>query len=136
MAPAPLPAHLTIAHKRIVASAPKLFTLDGNEALMFLTPILGPTSTLVLHRCASWLTYENRIRIGTEDFAGHFGVSVSQLASSVRRLQAFGFVDEYGDEFHVASAIYHFPVRWLERMPTQLQLQLMDWQRVVAGASA
>jgi hypothetical protein len=93
---------------------------DSDDALVYLTPILGPTSTLVLHRLARCLT-ANTMRAWTcDELAATFGVRPALLRSSLARLERFGMIRIHGEHIDVRTSIPALAARQIERMPAYL----------------
>jgi len=72
---------------------------DSDDALWYLTPALGPTSTLVLHHAARWLNASAGLpyTFGIEAFAQMFGVMPSAMFHTLKRLQSFGLAECVSD---------------------------------------
>jgi hypothetical protein len=72
---------------------------DSVDALWYLTPALGPTSTLVLHHAARWLSASEGLAytFGVETFAQIFGVTPSVMFHTLKRLQSFGLAECVSD---------------------------------------
>ena len=68
---------------------------DDDQALWYLTPIIGPTGTLVLHHTTRWLTASAALpySFGMELFAQMFGVNASSMMHTLKRLQQFGMAE-------------------------------------------
>ena len=62
---------------------------DTDDALIYLPPFLGPTSSLVLHRLSRCLTTGTGRVWSIEDLAATFGVGASQMRASLARCLAW-----------------------------------------------
>jgi hypothetical protein len=93
---------------------------DTDDALIYLTPVLGPTSTLVLHRFSRCLRTGTSRVWSIEDLAATFGVGVSQMRASLARLERFGMIRLAGDRIEVRTRLASLTVRHAERMPAYL----------------
>lgn len=96
------------------------FDADADEALMFLTPVLGPTSTLVLHRLARALKSGGPLCWTLADLASTFGVSIGQIDRTIDRLERFGYARRDGFTLAVRRTVPPLPRRHVERLPTYL----------------
>jgi hypothetical protein len=93
---------------------------DTDDALIYLSPVLGPTSTLTLHRLARCLTTGTSRVWSIEDLAATFGVGTSQMRASLARLERFGMIRTVGDRLEVRTRLASLSVRHVERMPAYL----------------
>jgi hypothetical protein len=93
---------------------------DTDDALIYLSPVLGPTATLTLHRLSRCLTTGTGRAWSIEDLAATFGVGASQMRASLARLERFGMIRTTGDRIEVRTRIAALPVRHVERMPAYL----------------
>ena len=93
---------------------------DSDDALVYLTPILGPTSTLVLHRFARCLTTSTVRAWRRDELAATFGVRPALLSSSLARLERFGMIRIHDDRIDVRIRIPALSARHVERMPAYL----------------
>jgi hypothetical protein len=67
---------------------------DHEDALWYVTPVIGPTGTLVLHHAARWLNASAvPYTFGLNTFAQMFGVNASSLMHTLKRLQQFGMAE-------------------------------------------
>lgn len=68
---------------------------DSDEALWYLTPVVGPTSTIVLHHVSRWLTSSAGLpcAFGINALSAMFGVAPKQLLLTFDRLQRFGLAE-------------------------------------------
>ena len=97
-----------------------VFDSDTDEALMFLAPVLGPTSTLLLHRLARALVSGGPVCWSLADLATTFGVSLGQIDRTIDRLERFGYARRDGFTLAVRVAIPPLTRRHIERLPAYL----------------
>ena len=64
----------------------------SDDALWYLTPSLGPSSTLVLHHVTQWLNASGGLvcTYGLEAMSSMFGLTPSTFMHTLKRLAAFG----------------------------------------------
>ena len=103
---------------------PKLHTNlhQMNMRQNYLTPILGPSAVMLLHRMARYLTGEG-ITVATlsiEDMAASLGLTVARFKTTVARLAQFGMIRSTPTTIHVRMMVPPLPARWLDRMPAFL----------------
>ena len=82
---------------------------DTDDAPIYLAPLLGPTSTLALHRLSRCLTTGTGRVWSIEDLAATFGVGASQMRASLARLKRFGMIRTVGErteapDWHMGDA--------------------------------
>lgn len=97
-----------------------VFDSDTDEALMFLAPVLGPTSTMVLHRLARALVSGGPVCWSLTDLATTFGVSLGQIDRTIDRLERFGYARRDGFTLAVRVAVPPLTRRHIERLPAHL----------------
>ena len=93
---------------------------DSDDALLYLSPIIGPTSVLLLHRLARGLTSDCRTSWTMHELAGSFGVTTSLLARSLDRLERFGLARRFHTRIEVRVQIPPLPTRHIDRLPDYL----------------
>ena len=93
---------------------------DTDDALIYLPPFLGPTSSLVLHRLSRCLTTGTGRVWSIEDLAATFGVGASQMRASLNRLERFGMIRTVGARTEVRTRVPALAARNIERMPAYL----------------
>jgi len=124
--------HIHLDVRPLVTPNPVLFPMDSDTMITFLLPVIGPTATLVLHRCARLLREQGALTLEVAEFAPHFGVGPGSFADALNRLGNFGFVSFVDGVWRVGLECNYIPVRWIDRMPKVLAASLMEWQRLVA----
>ena len=94
---------------------------DSDDALVYLTPILGPTATLLLHRLARYLSGEATGQTWSiSELAASLGVIPSTLTASLARLDRFGMIRVTGDRAQVRTRIPPLSARHVSRLPAYL----------------
>ena len=97
---------------------------DSDEALVILCPLLGPSSTVVLHRLARYAstgptTWDPVV------FAATFGLSKNTAGGlatkAVARLARFGFANIGSTTLAVRTHVPPLPQRWLAALPDYLR---------------
>jgi hypothetical protein len=109
--------HLAVWHDPLAAHG---LRSDSDDALIYLPPFLGPTSTLVLHRLSRCLTTGTRVVWSIDELAATFGVGASQMRSTLARLERFGMIRTVGERCEVRTRIPALAARHVERMPAYL----------------
>lgn len=100
---------------------------DSDDALVWLTPILGPTATLILHRLARYLTNAPECAFTTSELAATFGLANTDgtpspaFAKALKRLHMFGMARTIGSHTEIRLIIPPLPQRHLARIPTYLR---------------
>ena len=102
------------------AAAVAVFDSHSDEALMFLPPVLGPTSTLLLHRLARALVSGGPLCWSISDLAATFGVSLGQIDRTIDRLERFGYARRDGFTLAVRTTVPPLARRHVERLPRYL----------------
>jgi hypothetical protein len=106
---------------------PAVFDTDSDLALVFLTPTLGPTATLVLHHVAKVLRHNQGVIDGpclieADYLAGSLGVNQATLARALERLDRFGYAHTHpSGAIAVRLTVAHIPQRHQERWPAELR---------------
>ena len=93
---------------------------DSDEALLFLAPVLGPTSTMLLHRLARALVSGGPVCWSLTDLATTFGVSLGQIDRTIDRLERFGYAHRDGFTLAVRTTVPPLARRHVERLPRYL----------------
>ena len=122
-----MPSHPTdIIDQYLIATAwtpepqPGDMASDSDDALTYLTPHLGPTSSLLLHRISRYLTTADTFSIEYTELARTFGVAPSVLKRSIERLCQFGYARRNGDTLEVATTFRLSP-RNVAKLPDYLK---------------
>lgn len=96
------------------------FRTDCDDALVFLTPVLGPTGTLLLHRLARAIHTGGPRCWSVDDLAATFGVSPAVLDRTIDRLEWFGYARRDGYRLQVRTVAPRLHARWIDRLPGYL----------------
>ena len=107
---------------------PHWMRADGDDLLKFVTPILGPTATLIVHRAASYFAQgDTWLQFDILDLALTFGLGSqlsrhAPLSRAIERIDRFGFgqLDMRTPTLRVRTAIPPIPRRQAERIPGYL----------------
>ena len=98
-----------------------------NDLLAYATPILGPLTTLVIHRMATYFAAgDTWHHFALDELAGSFGVGGvrinSPLIRSFGRIDRFGFgqLDRNGPKLRIRTLIPPLSRRLAERLPSYL----------------
>ena len=106
---------------------------DSDDALVWLTPILGPTATLVLHRLARYLTSAPECAFTPSELAATFGLANTDgtpspgFTRALHRLQMFGMARTIGSHTEIRLIIPPLSQRHLSRIPAYLRAAY-PWQ--------
>lgn len=100
---------------------------DSDDALVWLTPILGPTATLVLHRLARYLTAAPECAFTPSELAATFGLANTDgtpspgFTRALHRLQMFGMARTIGSHTEIRLIIPPLSQRHVGRIPAYLR---------------
>lgn len=96
---------------------------DSDQAIFLLCPILGPSSTMILHRLSRYASHSSTTWSPME-FGRTFGLSVNGTGlavTAVVRLAKFGFVVIGSDHLAVRTTVPPLPTKWLDSLPSYLR---------------
>ena len=105
--------------------------VDSDDALRYLTPVLGPTSVLVAHQSVRLLANTMaHVTVDADEFASRFGINRSQLERSIMRLVRFNVAQmSSADATNEPMTVVFFAVKlpplpdhWVSRMPTTISV--------------
>lgn len=121
-------------------NVPVLFEMDSPEAIYFITPVIGPTSTVLMHLLTTWCKQHaeagnDSFEIGLDELGSYAAISAATLSSTLARLHRFNMIHPLGGTpllTEVQTTVKHYPVRWLERLPESSRSMLIEWQRILA----
>ena len=95
----------------------------SDATLAFLTPILGPSATLILHRLGGYASEGDSVWT-PHDFAATFGLGHDEhtalAARSLARLVSFGMARIDSTGIAVRTHVGPLPERWAARLPAYL----------------
>jgi len=100
---------------------------DSDDALVWLTPILGPTATLVLHRLARYLTNAPECAFTPGELAATFGLANTDgtpspgFTRALHRLHMFGMARTVGSHTEIRLIIPPLSQRHIGRIPSYLR---------------
>lgn len=101
---------------------------DSDDALVWYTPVLGPTSVLLLHRIARYLGATPELNFDTVELAASLGLASSdRLATSdgfnraMHRLEMFGMIRPIGTTIHARTILPPLAQRQLRLLPNYLR---------------
>ena len=101
---------------------------DSEDLLTFVTPFLGPTATLMVHRFGSYIAAgETWIQFELQDLAQTFGIGYSggvnnPVLRTIERIHRFGFgqLHPTAPKLHIRTMIPPISRRFAERIPGYL----------------
>lgn len=105
----------------VVEEAPGSITTWSDEALIWWTPSVGPTSMLMAHRLAAYATQGPTTWTAT-DLAATFGMGTSRtrLDHTLDRLERFGIITRHGTSIAVRLMLAPLTRRQRETLPGYL----------------
>ncbi len=117
-------AVLTVVDWRdpIVENHPDSTPTASPDTLVWWTPILGPTATLMAHRFATLTAGGDRVSITMADLARTFGLGESnaRLRAALGRLERFGVISVAGTQIAVRLWLPPLRPRQIEQLPGYL----------------
>jgi hypothetical protein len=94
----------------------------SDDMLLWWTPILGPSATLMAHQLALLLRTGASHTFTESDLAQTFGLSSSRLHATLERLHRFGVARSHGCTISLRLAMAPMSVRYQQRLPRYLEL--------------
>jgi hypothetical protein len=123
---------ITVAAWRdpVIERHPESHATASNDTLVWWTPILGPTATLLAHRLAGHVARGAEVRFSLIDLARTLGLggSLTKVRSALTRLERFGVITTDGDAVFVRVALPPLTRRQRSQLPAYLQ-ELYDARR-------
>lgn len=117
-------ATLTVVAWRdeLVENDPRSHPTSSSDTLVWWTPILGPSATLLAHRFAGYVARGAQQQFTVADVARTLGMgqSTSRVRATLDRLARFGVVTLYGQTVHVRVALPPLTERQAEQLPAYL----------------
>ena len=106
----------------IVEHHPDSTPTASADSLVWWTPILGPTATLMAHRFATLTARGDRVSITMGDLARTFGLGESnaRLRAVLGRLERFGVISVSGTQIAVRLWLPPLRPRQIEQLPGYL----------------
>jgi len=103
---------------------------DSDDLLMFCTPVLGPTATLLAHRLARMAHPTDAVAWRVGDLAGSLGVSETKLFQALNRLERYGVAKWVGvDTVMLRTRLPQLSVRMAAKYPHYLLEALLQRMR-------
>lgn len=101
---------------------------DSDDALVWYTPVLGPTAILLLHRIARYLTQSSALSFDTVELAASVGLAHSDrkatsdgFTRAMHRLEMFGMIRTIGHTIHVRTILPPLAQRHMRLLPNYLR---------------
>ena len=109
-------------HDKVVEAHADSHATSSIETLMWWTPILGPTATLMAHRFAGYVARGAEVQFSYGDLARTLGMgsSTSRARAALDRLVRFRIVAMVGDVVHVRTMLPPLTRRQLAQLPPYL----------------
>ena len=110
-------------HDQLVEAHPESHPTASDETLVWWTPSLGPTATLMVHRFATYLRDRDEMSFAPVDLARTFGMgqSLSRVRNALARLERFGLVATHGHTVYVRLTLPPLTSRQLDQLPHSLR---------------
>ncbi|MCU0310710.1 MAG: hypothetical protein MUE36_07185 [Acidimicrobiales bacterium] len=107
----------------LIENDPRSHPTASGETLLWWTPVLGPTATLMAHRFATVLAHQPRLQITTDDLARTFGMGNSngRVRATLARLERFDVVTTHAQSVYLRMALPALTSRHLEQLPGYLR---------------
>ncbi|MGH9136628.1 MAG: hypothetical protein ACRD0G_06225 [Acidimicrobiales bacterium] len=101
------------------------FDADSDDAIVFLAPVIGPTSVVLLFQLAMRLRHADEITVDVADLAHSCGVGRNENSSLLRRsllrLELFGYLRFRGGRCEVRTKVPPLSHRHVAHLPAYLQ---------------
>ena len=106
----------------VVESHPESHPTSSSQTLVWWTPILGPTATLMAHRFAGYVSRGADWHSTFGDLARTLGMgnSTGRVRASLDRLERFGIIEVAGGTVSVRIALPPLTRRHVEQLPSYL----------------
>jgi len=106
----------------LVETHPESHPTATNETLVWWTPMLGPTATLMAHRLAGYLVHNEQVQFTLGDLARTFGMgqSLTRVRTGLARLERFGITRSHGDTVYLRTALPPLTRRQIDQLPPYL----------------
>jgi hypothetical protein len=106
----------------VVENLPGAFVTASDDALVFWTPVVGPTGMLMAHRFAAYAA-QQPTNWTPEDLAATFGMggSRARLEHTLCRLERFGIIRRDGGSIAVRVKLAPLTASQLQRLPDYLR---------------
>lgn len=122
---------------QVVERHPESHPTASTETLVWWTPILGPTATLMAHRFAGYVERIDRVEFSLGDLSRTFGMagSVSRVRTALGRLERFGVVSVADETVFVRVALPPLTRRQSDQLPPYLA-ELYEARRTTSRQGA
>ncbi len=107
---------------QLVEVHPESTATASNETLVWWTPTLGPTATLMAHRFAGYMKLHQEAKFTMADLAAMFGMgeSMTRIRVAFERLERFGVIRVDGQTVSVRMSLGPLSEKQIERLPACL----------------
>jgi hypothetical protein len=107
----------------LVESDPRSHRTAASETLLWWTPVLGPTATLMAHRFATVLAHQPRLQITSDDLARTFGMGNSngRVRTTIARLERFDVATTHANSIYLRTSLGPLSNRHLDQLPAYLR---------------
>lgn len=106
----------------LIENHPESHPTSSSETLVWWTPTLGPTATMMAHRLAGYVAARGEQQFTLGDLARTFGMgqSTSRVRAALDRLEHFGIVAVTGQTVSVRLAMPPLTQRHIAKLPGYL----------------
>jgi len=106
----------------LIENHPESHPTSSSETLIWWTPTLGPTATLMVHRLAGYVASRGEQQFTLGDLARTFGMgqSTSRVRAALDRLERFGIISVTGQTVSVRLAMPPLTQRHIAKLPGYL----------------
>lgn len=107
---------------RAVEDHPESHPTSSNDTLVWWTPILGPTATLLAHRFASYVSRRELVQFSVGDVSRTLGMgrSVGRVRATLERLERFHVAMVHDDAVFVRTSLPPLTHRQVAQLPPYL----------------
>jgi len=115
---------------QLVESHPESHPTASTDTLVWWTPILGPTATLLAHRFAGYVARGDQVEFSLSDLSRTLGMgrSLTRIRAALMRLERFRVISVNDDTVFVRIALPPLTRRQLDQLPPYL-LELYEARR-------
>jgi hypothetical protein len=106
----------------VVEQNPASHPTSSTDTLVWWTPILGPSATLMAHRFAGYVARGGEMQFTLGDLARTLGMgaSTTKVRATIDRLARFGVVEVFGTTVQVRVALPPLTERQVQQLPSYL----------------
>lgn len=122
---------------QLVESHPESHPTASIETLVWWTPILGPTATLIAHRFAGYAAQGTEVEFSFADLSRTFGMgsSLTRVRAALLRLERFRVISVNDGTVFVRIALPPLTRHQLDQLPPYLR-ELYEARRHLSRSSA